>query len=82
MDELTPGMHRVLRQACLYGYLAERNDRLYHPGGSTPVCTRVFISSMVRLGWLKPSFGRYEITSEGKRAEAQSAQTRLPDEGT
>ena len=74
MDEPTPpGIRRVLRQACLYGYLMERNGSLYHPGGSHPVCSEAFGLSIVRLGWLKPNFSRYEITPEGKRAEAQSA---------
>ena len=53
-------------------YLMQRNGSLYHPGGSHPVCSEAFGLSIVRLGWLKPNFGRYEITPEGKRAEAQS----------
>lgn len=70
MDQPTPAVHRVLRQACLYGYLIERNGSLYYPGGTQRVCSKALGSAVVQLGWLNQNFGRYEITPEGKRAEA------------
>jgi hypothetical protein len=59
---------RALRQARLYGYLIDRTDRLYYPGGSHPVCSVQTAQEMVSAGWLvrRPD-GRYEITPAGLR---------------
>lgn len=40
MIVLTSTMERVLRQASLYGYLVERKEQLYHPGGNHAVCSK------------------------------------------
>jgi hypothetical protein len=63
-------MRGALRQAQLYGYLFARTDRLYHPGGSDPVCSLQMAQEMVRAGWLIFKDGRYEITAAGRAAEA------------
>jgi hypothetical protein len=65
MQKPSPAMHRALRQARLYKYLVVRNDRLYHPGGSHPVCSLMTALEMVRSGWLRVRGGRYEITPYG-----------------
>ena len=36
---LIPGMLKPLRLARVYGFLVERRDGLYHPGGSQPSCS-------------------------------------------
>ena len=59
---------RALRQARLYGYLIDRTDRLYYPGGSHPLCSVQTAQEMVRAGWLVRRDGRYEITPAGLRA--------------
>ena len=67
MDKPSPHMLRALRQAQLYGYLIARNDRLYHPGGSHPVCSVLTAKEMVGSGWLTLQDGRFEISPEGWR---------------
>jgi hypothetical protein len=57
---------RALRQAQLYGYLVARTGRVYHPGGSRPVCSVQTANEMVRAGWLVHRDGTYEITDEGR----------------
>jgi hypothetical protein len=57
---------RALRQAQLYGYLVARTGRVYHPGGSRPVCSVQTANEMVRAGWLVHRDGKYEITGEGR----------------
>jgi hypothetical protein len=61
-------MRRALRQAQLYGYLVTRTDRLYHPGGSQPLCALQTAREMVRAGWLVVRNDKYEITPDGLRA--------------
>jgi len=68
MEKQSPAMHRALRQAQLYKYLVVRNDRLYHPGASHPVCSLLTALEMVRSGWLIVREGRYEITPDGLHA--------------
>ena len=68
MEKPSPAMHRALRQAQLYKYLLVRNDRIYRPGGSHPVCSLPTALEMVRSGWLTVRDGRYEITPDGLRA--------------
>lgn len=68
MDKPSPQMLRALRQAQLYGYLLARNDRLYHPGGSHPICSMPTAQEMVRSGWLTFRDGRFEATPEGRLA--------------
>ena len=68
MDKPSPHMLRALRQAQLYGYLLARNDRLYHPGGSHPVCSTLTAKEMVELGWLTFRDGRFEVAPKGRRA--------------
>ncbi len=62
-------MIRALRQAQLYGHLVVRTGKLYHPGGSRPVCSVQTGLKMVRAGWLVPRGDRYEITREGLRVQ-------------
>ena len=69
MDKPSPHMLRAIRQAQLYRYLIARSDRLYHPGGSQPVCSLHTAHEMVRFGWLMLRDGRYEITPEGRTLE-------------
>jgi len=57
----------ALRQAQLCGYLIDRTDRLYYPGGSHPVCSVQTAQEMVRAGWLVRRDGKYEITPAGLR---------------
>lgn len=61
-------MIRALRQAQLYGHLVARTGKLYHPGGSRPVCSVQTGLQMVRAGWLAHRGDRYEITRDGLRA--------------
>ncbi|AMA58946.1 hypothetical protein BCCGELA001_23530 [Bradyrhizobium sp. CCGE-LA001] len=61
-------MRRALRQAQLYGHLQVRNDRLYYPGGSNPVCSVQLAREMVRSGLMTKRNGDYEITPEGRLA--------------
>jgi len=46
-----PHMLRALRQAQLYGYLIVRDDSLYHPGGSHPLCRLHAAQQMVPAGF-------------------------------
>jgi hypothetical protein len=57
----------ALRQAQLYGYLVARTDRLYHPGGTRPLCGLQTAQEMVRQELLVIRNGRYEITPKGLR---------------
>jgi hypothetical protein len=69
MENLSPAVRRALRQAQLYGYLVARNGRLFHPGGSHPVCSLQAGLEMVRSGWMRiRDGGLYEITPKGLRA--------------
>lgn len=36
---LFPGMIKPLRLARVYGFLVERGDGVYHPGGTQPACS-------------------------------------------
>ncbi|WP_247462510.1 MULTISPECIES: hypothetical protein [unclassified Bradyrhizobium] len=65
---LFPGMIKPLRLARVYGYLIQRSDGLYHPGGSQPVCTMSLARKMVEGGWLEQHGQRYEPTQQGLRA--------------
>ncbi|MCK1360144.1 hypothetical protein [Bradyrhizobium sp. 199] len=65
---LFPGMIKPLRLARVYGYLIQRGDGLYHPGGSQPVCTMSLARKMVEGGWLEQHGQRYEPTAQGLRA--------------
>jgi hypothetical protein len=67
MEKPSPGMLKALRQAQLYGHLVVRNDRLYHPGGSHPLCSLQTAREMVRSGWMARRDGEYEITPDGRR---------------
>src|SRR5262249_12344031 len=51
----------ALRQAQLCGYLIDRTDRLYYPGGSHPLCSVQTAQEMVRAGWLVRRDDRYEV---------------------
>jgi hypothetical protein len=62
-------MRRALRQAHLYGYLIARYSGLSHPGGDQATCGPRTAKEMGRSGWLVlRDDGRYEITSNGRRA--------------
>jgi hypothetical protein len=65
---LFPGMIKPLRLARVYGYLVQRGDGVYHPGGSHPVCSTSLARRMVEGGWLKNYGERYEPTDQGLRA--------------
>lgn len=71
MDAPSPAMRRVLRQARPYGYLQAREGRLFHPGGTKPLCSVETAEEMARAGWLKREADRYEFTPEGASALAQ-----------
>jgi hypothetical protein len=60
-------IRNALRQAQLYGYLVARTDRLYHPGGTRPLCGLQTAHEMVRQELLVIRNGRYEITPKGLR---------------
>lgn len=62
-------MFKPLRHARLYGYLEEREGKLYHPGGSRPVCSKQYAKRLVDNGWLSAKGNRYEITQAGVAAE-------------
>jgi hypothetical protein len=69
MENFSLGLRRALRQAQLYGYLVARNGRLFHPGGSHPVCSLQAGRETVRSGWMRiRDGGLYEITPKGLRA--------------
>src|SRR5262245_50650812 len=71
----------ALRQAQLCGYLIDRTDRLYYPGGGHPLCSVQTAQEMVRAGWLVRRDGRYEITPAGLRVlelELPNGRTRCP----
>jgi hypothetical protein len=65
---LIPGMLKPLRLARVYGYLVERRDGLYHPGGSKPACSAELARMMVEGGWMVRYGERYEPTQQGLRA--------------
>jgi hypothetical protein len=65
---LIPGMLKPLRIARGYGFLVERRDGLYHPGGSLPACSTELGRKMVEGGWLVKHGERYEPTEQGLRA--------------
>lgn len=65
---LFPGMIKPLRLARVYGYLVQRSDGVYHPGGSHPACTTSLAGRMVKGGWLVKYGDRYEPTEQGLRA--------------
>ncbi|MCK1575835.1 hypothetical protein [Bradyrhizobium sp. 174] len=64
---LFPAMIKPLRLARVYGFLIQRRDSLYHPGGSQPACTMALARKMVEGGWLKQYGHRYEPTEQGLR---------------
>ena len=63
-----PGMLKPLRLARVYGFLVERWDGVYHPGGSEPVCSTGMARNMVEGGRLVKYGHRYEPTEQGLRA--------------
>jgi len=65
---LIPGMLKPLRLARVYGFLVERRDGLYHPGGSQPSCSTELARKMVEGGWLVKHGQRYEPTEQGLKA--------------
>jgi hypothetical protein len=65
---LIPGMLKPLRLALVYGFLVERWDGVYHPGGGQPVCSTGMARKMVEGGWLVKHGQRYEPTQQGLRA--------------
>jgi hypothetical protein len=65
---LFPGMIKPLRLARVYGYLIQRSDGVYCPGGRQPVCSTSLAQRMVEGGWLKNYGLRYEPTLQGLQA--------------
>ncbi|MVT53088.1 hypothetical protein GPL17_21690 [Bradyrhizobium yuanmingense] len=65
---LIPGMLKPLRLARVYGFLVERGDGVYHPGGGQPVCSLRLAQKMVEGGWLVKHGQRYEPTEQGLKA--------------
>ncbi|MGY4513359.1 hypothetical protein [Bradyrhizobium sp. USDA 3650] len=65
---LFPGMIKPLRLGRVYGYLIQRADGLYHPGGSQPVCSMALARKMVEGGWLEQHGQPCEPTARGLRA--------------
>lgn len=65
---LIPGMLKPLRLARVYGFLVERRDGLYHPGGSQPSCSMELARKMVEGGWLVKHGQQYEPTEQGLKA--------------
>ena len=61
---LFPGMIKPLRLARAYGFLVQRGDSLYHPGGSQQVCSIALARNMVDGGWLEEHGQRYEPTAQ------------------
>jgi len=60
-------MVKPLRLALLYGHLILRGPRLYHPGGSRPVCSLSLAKQMVEAGFLRTIGDTFELTQEGRR---------------
>lgn len=60
-------MLKPLRLALLYGYLIAHGTRLYHPGGTHPVCSLAFAQQMIEAGLLLQTDQRFELTPEGRR---------------
>ena len=65
---ILPGMLKPLRLARVYGFLVERSDGVYHPGGNQPACSTGMARKMVEGGWLVKHGQRYEPTERGLRA--------------
>lgn len=65
---LIPGMLKPLRLARVCGFLVQRGNGFYHPGGNQPACTTGLARKMVEGGWLVKHGERYEPTEEGLRA--------------
>ncbi len=65
---LFPGMLKPLRLARVYGFLVERGDGLYHPGGNQPACSIELARRMVEGGWLVKQGWRYQLSELGLRA--------------
>ena len=65
---LLPGMVKPLRLLRIYGFMLERRDGLYHPGGNQPACTMALARMMAEGGWLVKHGERYELTEQGLRA--------------
>ncbi|MCK1734380.1 hypothetical protein IVA79_10555 [Bradyrhizobium sp. 138] len=61
-------MLKSLRLARVYGFLVERRDGVYHPGGSHPACSLGLAQKMVEGGWLVKHGQRYEPTEQGLKA--------------
>ncbi|MDA9543437.1 hypothetical protein GPL17_26055 [Bradyrhizobium yuanmingense] len=66
MPNISPGMIKPLRLALLYGHLIARGARLYHPGGSHPVCSLSLAKQMVAAGLLHANGESFELTQEGR----------------
>ncbi|MGY0575752.1 hypothetical protein ACTGJ9_035865 [Bradyrhizobium sp. RDM12] len=62
-----PAMIKPLRLARVYGFLIQRGDSLYQPGGSQPACTMA-LARKIEGGWLEQHGRRYEPTEQGLRA--------------
>jgi hypothetical protein len=71
---------KALRHAQLYGYLVARHGRLYHPGGSRPLCGVQLSKQIVRSGWLRFRSGKYELTPEGSRVLAEDVAAEVRNE--
>lgn len=65
---LFSGMIQPLRLARVCGYLVQRSDGVYRPGGNRPACTTPLALRMVEGGWLARYGDRYEPTQQGLRA--------------
>lgn len=63
-----PSMLRPLRLLRVYGFMVERRDGLYHPGGNQPACSMALAGRMVQGGWLVKQGERYQLTEKGLRA--------------
>jgi hypothetical protein len=71
-SEPTPKMRKALSHAFTWGYLTERDGKIYSGASDEkPVCAKATASTLVQRGWLKPWRSRYEITREGKRAQLE-----------
>lgn len=67
MNQPTPGMVKPIRHVQLYGYLVERNRKLFHPRGTQPLCGAEMASQMIEAGWLVKTGDRYVLTPEAQR---------------
>jgi hypothetical protein len=63
-----PGMLKALRLARVHGFLVERWDGVYQPGGLERACTKLMAQNLVEGGWLVKYGQRYEPTEQGLQA--------------